>query len=190
MSDVVSVASPCPMHRRSFLHGLAATAVGVAATPYLAMAAEKRPAAGPKIKLGMDNFAVRAMGWKAPDLIDYAASLKLDTLLISDLDAFESLDDTKLREVKRKADDAGVALYLGSWSICPTSKVFRPNRGTAEEHLRLGLRSAKALGSPVFRVVLGNMEDRKTEGGIQARIGDMVAVLKRCRGDALQTGVK
>jgi hypothetical protein len=47
----------------------------------------------------MDNFAVRAMGWKAPQLIDYAASLKLDSLLISDLDAFESLEMRRLREV-------------------------------------------------------------------------------------------
>jgi sugar phosphate isomerase/epimerase len=177
------------MHRRSFLHGLAVAAAGTAALPAFVSGAEKRSASGAKIKLGMDNFAVRAMGWKAPDLIDYAAGLKLDTLLISDLDAFESLDDAKLREVKRRADDAGVALYLGSWSICPTSKVFRPNRGTAEEHLRLGLRAAKTLGSPVFRVVLGNSEDRKTEGGIKARIADTVKVLKACRGDALNTGV-
>jgi sugar phosphate isomerase/epimerase len=178
------------MHRRSFLHGLAATAAGAATLPAIAASADKRSRSSAKIKLGMDNFAVRAMGWKAPELIDYAAGLKLDTLLISDLDAFESLDDAKLRDVKRKADDAGVGLYLGSWSICPTSKSFRPNRGTAEEHLLLGLRTAKTLGSPVFRVVLGNAEDRKTEGGIQARIADTVAVLKACRADALKAGVK
>ncbi len=178
------------MQRRSFLHGLAAAAAGATTLPLIAAAADKRVPAPAKIKLGMDNFAVRAMGWKAPELIDYAASLKLDTLLISDLDAFETLDDAKLGELKRKADDAGIGLYLGSWSICPTSKSFRPNRGMAEEHLRLGLRASKALGSPVFRVVLGNMEDRKTEGGIQARIADTVAVIKACRADALKTGVK
>lgn len=138
----------------------------------------------------MDNYAVRAMGWKAPALIDYAASLKLDSILISDLDAFEGLDDAPLRDVKRRADDAGVMIYLGGWSICPTSKAFRPNRGTAEEHLRLGLRAAKTLGSPVYRVVLGTMEDRKTEGGIKARIADTVAVLKACRSQALDTGMK
>lgn len=160
-------------------------------SPAAAGAAKKKAAApGAKIKLGMDNFAVRAMGWKAPALIDYAASIKLDTLLISDLDAFESLEDGALRDIKRRADEAGIALYLGSWSVCPTSKTFRPNRGTAEEHLRLGLRAAKALGSPVFRVVLGSMEDRKTPGGIQARIADTVKVLKACRTDALDTGVK
>ena len=130
------------------------------------------------------------MGWKAPELIDYAADLKCDTLLISDLDALGSLDDDNLRAVRRRADAAGIGLYAGSWSICPTSKTFKKNWGTAEEHLRLGLRVAKTLGSPVFRVVLGSMDDRKTEGGIRARIADTVAVLKACRADALAAGVK
>ena len=43
------------------------------------------------------------MGWKAAQLLDYAATLKVDTLLISDLDAYESLDDAPLREVKGDA---------------------------------------------------------------------------------------
>ncbi len=171
------------MQRRHFLTGLAA------ATATVPLARAARPA-GPKISLGIDNFAVRAMAWKAPELIDYAASLKCDTLLISDLDALGSLDDANLRAIRRKADEAGIGLYAGSWSICPTSKSFRKNWGTAEEHLRLGLRVAKTLGSPVFRVVLGSMDDRKTEGGIRARIADTVAVLKACRTDALAAGVK
>jgi sugar phosphate isomerase/epimerase len=173
------------MDRRSFLTGLATATTLAAARPTFAA-----PSAAPKIKLGMDNFAVRAMGWKAPALIDYAASIKCDTLFISDLDAFESFEDGALRDVRRRAEAAGLALYVGSWSICPTSKAFKKNWGTAEEHLRLGLRVAKALGSPTFRVVLGTLEDRKTEGGIQARIADTVAVLKACRRDALTADVK
>jgi 3-oxoisoapionate decarboxylase len=39
-------------------------------------------------------------------------------------------------------------------------------------------------------VVLGNSEDRKTEGGIQARIADTITVLKACRRDALESGIK
>lgn len=171
------------MQRRSFLTGLAAAAAVGATRPLAA-------AATPKIKVGLDNFAVRALAWKAPALIDYAASLKCDTLFISDLDAYESLDDAALRDVRRRADAAGLALYAGGWSICPTSRTFKKNWGSAEEHLRLGLRVAKTLGSPVFRVILGNLEDRRTEGGIRARIADTVAVLKACRRDAQAAGVK
>ena len=64
--------APLPMHRRTFLNGLATAATFAAARPILA--ASSRPGSAAKIKLGMDNFAVRAMGWKAPELIDYAAS--------------------------------------------------------------------------------------------------------------------
>lgn len=143
-----------------------------------------------KLKVGLDNFAVRAMGWKGAPLLDFAASLKCDTLLISDLSSFGSLENAALKELKAKADDLGLELYAGSWSICPSSPRFKKDWGTAEEHLRLGLRVAKTIGSPVFRVILGSMEDRKTPGGIQARIADTVKVLKACRQEALDAGVK
>jgi sugar phosphate isomerase/epimerase len=175
---------PSPLlTRRIFLQGAAASFL--AAPAFGAEPVTKRG-----IKLGMDNFAVRAMGWKAPQLIEYAAKLRLDSLLISDLDAFGSLEDAALAKVRALADAAGVQLYAGSWSICPTSVRFKKNWGSAEEHLRLGLRVAKAVGSPVFRVILGVMEDRQTPGGIRARIADTVAVLKSCRKDALESGVK
>src|SRR6185312_16764794 len=119
-------------------------------------------------------FAVRAMGWKAYALLDYAASLKLDSILISDLDAFENHTEAYLKEVKTKGDGLGIQIHLGTWSICPTSKFFKNNWGTAEEHLALGIRMAKTLGSPVIRVILGKGEDRLTEGGIEARIKDTV----------------
>ena len=60
------------LDRRTFMK------VGAVAAGALAM----RPALGAerKIKLGLDNFAVRAMKWKADALIDYAAQLKTDSL--------------------------------------------------------------------------------------------------------------
>jgi len=157
--------------RRSFL------ATSVLAAGAAALAQETKP----KIKVGLDNFSVRALQWKAPQLLDFAAQLKCDTLFISDIESYDSLEDAALRDVKKKADDLGIDLYAGGWSICPTSKAFKPKWGTAEEHLRTGIRVAKALGSPVYRVVLGTAEDRKTEGGIRARMADTVKVLKACR---------
>jgi sugar phosphate isomerase/epimerase len=142
------------------------------------------------IKLGIDNFAVRAMKWKAPTLIDYAAQLKTDSLFITELDAFEKQDDAYLGELKKKAADLGIQIQLGSWSICPTSKSFKNTWGTAEEHGALALRMAKALGSPVARFVLGAGNDRSTPGGIQARIADTVAVCKALKGRSEELGVK
>ena len=184
--------------RRTFLHTLAAAGAATALTPLRAQDLKVDAATDktlltktpPKIKVGLDNFAVRALGWKAAALIDFAASLKCDSLLISDLDAYESFDDAYLRDVKAHAENAGVEIFAGSWSICPTSKAFKNKWGTAEEHLALGIRVAKALGSPVFRCVLGTMEDRKTEGGIRARIADTVRVLKASERAAKDAGVK
>lgn len=121
------------------------------------------------------------MGWKAKELIDYAVKLKVDTVFITDLDAFVSLEAKALGEIKKHADEVGIKIFLGTWSVCPTSVSFKDKWGSATEHLRLGLRSAKALGSPVLRVVLGKGEDRRTEGGIEARIEDTVKVLKESK---------
>lgn len=138
----------------------------------------------------MDNFAVRAMKWQGKDLVDYAASLRLDTLFITDLPALGSLKEADAAELRRYAADRGIEILLGSWSICPTSRTFRKDWGTAEEHLALGLRLAKALGSPAFRVVLGAREDRRSPGGIEARIADTVKVLQSQESLAKDLGVK
>ena len=172
--------------RRSF----AAFSVAALAGISIARGADTTPRKR-KIKLGIDNFAVRAMKWNARQLVDHAEKLKCDTLFITDFGPFEGKhDDASLGEVRKYAADRGIEVLLGSWSICPTSLSFKKDWGTAEEHLALGLRMAKALGSPAFRVVLGAQPDRATEGGIEARIADMVKVLKSQRSLAIDLGVK
>ena len=176
-----------PLSRRDFARTLATATAGVALSRALSARAAA-PARG--IKLGIDNFAVRALKWKGRELVDYAASLKLDTLFITDLPGLGSLEEKSATELRRYAADKGLEILLGSWSICPTSKAFKKDWGTAEEHLALGLRLAKAVGSPVFRVVLGTREDRRTPGGIEARIVDTVKVLQSQRALARDLGVK
>ncbi len=173
--------------RREFLKTLAAAGAVAAATPLGALAAS---AGRRDLKLGYDNFAVRAMNWMVEEHLDYSAQLGCDSLFMSDLDHFKSHDHAYLKEVRAKAADKGLQIHVGTWSICPTSKSFRDKHGTAEEHLRLSIRIAQAVGSPVIRVILGNGDDRKTEGGIMARIMDTVKVCKACRSQALDAGVK
>src|SRR5437016_706292 len=143
-----------------------------------------------KSKLGFDNYSIRALGWKAPRLIDYAASLKLDAILLSDPDVYESTAESYLKELKSKADDLRIEIQVGMLSICPGSKLFNPRYGTAEEQLKLTIRIAKALGSSVARCVLGQADDRRSRGGIEPRMAETVKVLKRARGYALDSGVK
>ena len=81
-------------------------------------------------------------------------------------------------------------VQVGTWSVCPTSKAFRPNRGTADEHLSLAIRAARALGSPVIRVVLGTWEDRLTDGGIDRHIESLLGVCARAKSLAVDSNVK
>ncbi len=173
--------------RRRFLSaGVAVAAGGFAGRPAVADSPVRRG-----LKLGFDNFAVRGMKWNARQLVDHAAKLSCDSVFITDFGPFGGkLDDASLGEIRRHAADRGVDVVLGSWSVCPTSTTFKPDHGTAEEHLALGIRMAKALGSPAFRVILGNAADRQTPGGIDARIADMVKVLRTVRSQAADAGVK
>ena len=142
------------------------------------------------VALGVDNFAVRAFGWKAPRLVEYAAGVGADSLFISDLESFESLDEPVLRKLRDDVAARNMALHVGSWSVCPTSKAFRSQNGSAEEQLSRVIRVARLLGSPVARVVLGTWEDRLTPGGIGRHIDSLVSVLKGGRSQALDAGVR
>jgi sugar phosphate isomerase/epimerase len=174
------------LSRRGFL-GTAA-ALGSAA-----LAGGVEPAAVPRrgIKLGFDNFAIRGLGLDARQLVDHAVALECDSVFITDFGPFQGkVDDYSLGEIRRHAADRGIDLVLGSWSICQSSTTFKPDWGTAEEHLALGIRMAKALGSPAFRVILGNAADRLTPGGIDARIADTVKVLQAVSSQAADAGVR
>ena len=182
------VMQPTPFSpaRRTFLKTISVAGAAVA----LGGTVLGQPAPRRNIKLGLDNFSVRAMGWKAPQLIAYAVKLKTDSLFITDFDALDNFEDAYLTDLKVKAADQGLQIHLGTWSICPTSTRFKNKWGTAGEHLALGIRMARALGSPVLRVILGTGDDRTTEGGIEARIEDTVRVCKSQRSRALDAGVK
>ncbi|MCA9435884.1 MAG: sugar phosphate isomerase/epimerase [Candidatus Omnitrophica bacterium] len=142
------------------------------------------------IQLGFDNFSIRAMKWNAEQLIEYAGSLKLDTILLSNLGVYASHDDDYLKTVKELADRNGILIHAGTNSICPTSNSFSDEYGDAIEHLELCLRVAKALGSPVLRCYQGNRSDRETDGGIFKHIEKTVEVCKKVKNQYLDAGVK
>src|SRR4051794_22334243 len=98
---------PSRFSRRTFVKN-AAFATGALA---LSSAAFAEPAKKLNIKLGLDNFSVRAMKWNAAQLIDYAAKLKTDSLFLTDLDCYENFEDGYLRDLKKKADDVGLQIH-------------------------------------------------------------------------------
>ena len=170
------------LDRRRFLAAAAATAASSLAT--------RASAATGGLAFGLDHFAVRATGWKAGDYLEYAASLKLDTLFLSELVVFESFEDAYLQDLKQRADRAGLKLYVGTGSICASSNTWKDTFGSPEEHLKHTIRVAKQLGSPVARCYLGNQKDRGSDGGIEKHIEAVVATCKACQSFAEGEGIK
>src|SRR5262245_16930846 len=169
------------LSRRAFLGSAAAATAG------LAIGAS--PARRGKIKLGYDHFAIRSLGWKAPKHLEHAASLKLDTIYLTDLDVYESTTDEALKELRKKAQDLGLEIHAGTGGVCITSGAWKDKWGAPEEHLKTTIRVSKALGSPVARVYLGRQEDR-ANGGIERHIAEMVKLFKVVRSYAVDSGVK
>ncbi|MGO9228907.1 MAG: sugar phosphate isomerase/epimerase, partial [Bryobacteraceae bacterium] len=129
------------MLRRSFLQ----TVPGVAAAA--TMTAPPLAAGQVPIKLGFDTYSLRAFQWKAPQLLGYAASLKLDTIQISSLGDYESLDPAYLKHVKEQADRLGIQVDGGTGCICPSSHSYAKNGPPARDRVLQGLRVAATMGA-------------------------------------------
>jgi sugar phosphate isomerase/epimerase len=110
--------------------------------------------------------------------------------MFSDPDVYEYHSESYLKEIKARADALGLEIEPGMLSICPSSVIFNPQRGTAEEQLAQTIWIAKILKSPIARCVLGKVDDRRSPGGIEARIAETVTVLKNVRTLARDSGVK
>ena len=168
------------MRRRTFLQ----TASG-AAVAAMSSAAQPVP-----IKLGFDSYSIRAFQWKAIQLLDYAAGLRLDTVQLSSLGDYESLEPDYLRKVKEHAAHLGLEIDAGIGCICPSSPAYNRKEGEPEEYVRRGLRVAQAVGSHVMRCYMGTRDNRRTALPLEAHIENTVKVLRAVRSQALDAGVR
>ena len=155
-----------------------------------AAAAAAPPAGEVPVKLGFDSYSVRAFKWKAPQLLDYAAGLKLDTIQFSDLADYESHEPGYLRNVKDQAARLNIAIDAGMGCICPSSKAFPKNGPPARDSLLEGLRISQAVGATAMRCYMGSSADRLGPPGIEAHMANTIALFKSVRSEALDMGVK
>lgn len=184
------------MNRRDFL-GLAGacalTASSEAASresmPTESAAPAVPPATPLPIKLGIDLFSLRAQKWSPLDALDYCAQRKVQVVHFSEIRFLGGIDIGNLQRVNRRAKELGLEVEIGMMSICPSSKMFDPSQGTAEEQLSQMLQAATTVGSKIVRCVLGSSDDRKT-APIQKHIDDTVAVLQKVKSKAIDYGVK
>jgi sugar phosphate isomerase/epimerase len=168
------------MKRRTFLGTMPVAAAALAAP-----APQDVP-----IKLGFDTYSLRAFGWKAGQLLDFAAQQKLDTVQISSLNDYESREPGYLQKIKDQAARANIVIDGGTGCICPSSKAFNKNGPPAPERVLEGLRVAKAVGARSMRCYLGGTPDRLGPLPIEAHMENTVKVFQSVRSQALDLGVK
>lgn len=142
------------------------------------------------MKLGLDLFSLRRQPWNIFQHLDYAQRIGLDAVMIPDPDFLESLDAGYLARVKSHADQLGLALEFGMYSICPSSNAFSNKRGSAVEQLLQMLQVAKQLGSPYLRALLGNNGDRRSAIPLRTHIDNTLATLRAARSLALELGIQ
>ena len=120
------------MTRRSFLGAAIVTTAQQPAT---------------QIRLGFDSYSLRAFRWKAIQLLEYAAGLKLDSIQLSSLGDYESLDPAYLSKVKDHARQRGLTIDGGIGCICSSSKSWNPKAGTPTQYLTQGIEVCRAVGA-------------------------------------------
>jgi sugar phosphate isomerase/epimerase len=165
------------MQRRAFL---GATGVAMA----------QSSSAPTPAKFGVDLFSIRSSGWNAFQYLDYCARFQVGVVHFSEIRFLGSLDDDHIRKVKAHADRLGIELEIGMRSICPSSKLFDPSQGTAEQQLSRVIRAGQLAGSRLVRAFLGSMADRTAELPIEAHIENTVKVLRAVRSRAQDANLK
>ena len=165
------------MTRRSFLGSAAA----LAAAPALAQA---------KVPLGLDAYSVRALRWKAFELIDFAARLKLDSLQLAAPGDYESLEPAHLEQVRRRAEEAGLALEAAIGCITPTTKSWGKRTDRPEDYIAMGIRVAKAIGAKVLRYFVGGPADRPIAPHIEPTLNILRAVKSRLMEEGIKLAIE
>jgi 3-oxoisoapionate decarboxylase len=151
--------------------------------------ARAQAAGGPRLLLGYDTYSIRNLRWKAAQVLEHAAALKLDVVMMAP-PCFDNLEEASLLKVKEQADRLGVKAAPSLACICPRSKAWRPKQVDAPTYLRECIRITKTLGSPFCRVLMGVMDDRKGAVPIAQMMEETIKALREVRQPALDAGVK
>ena len=141
-------------------------------------------------KFGLDLFSIRSQGYTAFEHLDYAARQGASVVHFSEIRFLGNLETDHLEKVRAHAAKLGVEIEIGMRSICPTSTLFDPKQGTAEEQLTRMLEAAKVIGAKLVRAFLGSSADRTSKTPMDRNIENAAAVLRNVRSRAMDLGLK
>jgi sugar phosphate isomerase/epimerase len=180
------------MNRRDFSK---ITALGMTVAPFISAAHANdplfdTPGENPKVPLGMDAHAISLMKWKSKQLIDYAIDLNMDSILFNALSYFDNLEEDYLKTLHDLLETNKMKFYFGVGSLSVNSRSYVPKSGTPKELILSGIRVAKIFNASSVNCKIGNIADRYTDGGIVARMEEIIHELRSMRSQIQDAGIK
>ena len=173
------------MERRTFLASTLATTAAAALTSRASAQTAKAP-----VRVGVDIYSIQSQNYTPFQSLDYCKKLGVKVVHFSEIRFLGHLDPDNLKKVRDYAKNLDIDLEIGMRSICPSSTMFDAAQGTAEEQLGKMIASAKIIGSPIVRCVLGSANERSGQIPLEGHIANTIKVLKNIRSQAVDANVK
>ncbi|HLH16578.1 MAG TPA: sugar phosphate isomerase/epimerase family protein [Bryobacteraceae bacterium] len=140
-----------------------------------------------RFRIGLNTYCLRAFRWLDRQLLDYAASLKLDAVFLQDSVDPGTNDPAHWREVREQAERLGLHLETGTGASLPrTPDGFR----ASVQLLREAVKRAAAMGSPIVRTLVASDREHLPPGPPAQHIETMIRLLRAVRSEAMDAGVK
>src|SRR5437763_4805477 len=137
-------------------------------------------------RLGLNTYSIRALRWNDLQLLEYAASLKLDAIFLQDSIDPGTNDPPHWKEIKDATQRLGLHLETGGGAVLPATP------GAIDRSVKLlrdGIKRAVGMGSPLMRILLASDRDHLPAGPVEQHIETMIRLLKMVRTEALDAGI-
>jgi sugar phosphate isomerase/epimerase len=137
--------------------------------------------------LGYNTYSVRAMRWHDVQLLEYAASLKLDAVYLQDSVDPANNDPTHWKELKETAARLNLRLDGGDAGALPRTP---DGMAATLDRMREGIRHATGVGSKLVRFRVAGDRASLPPGPVEKTMETMVSTLRKLRSEAMGAGVK
>jgi len=188
-SNRLQKTSLAQMRRRAFLKGVLATGAASMAAPHWLKAdgIARASASDVSLPIGMNSFSIRALRWNDLQVLDYAASLKLDAVFLQDSMDSGSMDPAHWTEVRNRAEQLGLKLETGGSAVFPkTPDAFQES----VDNILKNAQRAKGMGSPSVRFLGASDRSKLPSGSMEQHIETMIKLFRTVRPQLIDMGLK
>jgi len=140
-----------------------------------------------RIPIGLNTYCLRGLKWNDAQLLDYAASLKLDAVFLQDSLDPAAQEPAHWQSVKDQAARLRLHLETGGGAILPKSPA---GIELSVAQLRKNIERAVGMGSPLVRALLASDRAHFPPGTVEQHMDTAIRILRAVRTQAMDAGIK